>query len=136
MEAQAATSTGAATKTLPAGDTVVALDRGRTAERGGVRAGRRDSVRRRALALSDMVAIVGAYLLVWVVDPPPGTLVERAPLLAALPLSELSVLVHLLEPPFANSTTPVPVLAMPADRYLFGQFAPAVVEPLQLVLHA
>jgi exopolysaccharide biosynthesis polyprenyl glycosylphosphotransferase len=86
MEAQAATSTGAATKTLPAGDTVVALDRGRTAERGGVRAGRRDSVRRHALALSDMVAIVGAYLLVWVVDPPPGTLVERAPLLAALPL--------------------------------------------------
>src|SRR5438552_184251 len=35
-------------------------------------------------------------------------------MLAALPLSELSVLVHLLEPPFANSTTPVPVLALPA----------------------
>jgi exopolysaccharide biosynthesis polyprenyl glycosylphosphotransferase len=33
-----------------------------------------------------MVALVGAYLLVWVVDPPPGALLDRAPLLAALPL--------------------------------------------------
>ena len=43
-------------------------------------------MRRRLLAFSDVLALVAAYLLVWAVDPPPGDLIDRAPLLAALPL--------------------------------------------------
>jgi exopolysaccharide biosynthesis polyprenyl glycosylphosphotransferase len=83
MEAHAAATTEAASTTLPAAEAVV-----RPATAGVVarpRAGRRDSVRRRALAFADCAAVILAYLVVWAVDPPPGTLSERLPLLAALP---------------------------------------------------
>jgi exopolysaccharide biosynthesis polyprenyl glycosylphosphotransferase len=46
---------------------------------------RRDSLRRRTLALADVVALVVAYALLWVVDTPPNSLTSDLPLLAALP---------------------------------------------------
>ena len=44
----------------------------------------RDSTRRRLLALADVVGIAGAYAGVWLVDPPPGHILDRLPLAAAL----------------------------------------------------
>jgi exopolysaccharide biosynthesis polyprenyl glycosylphosphotransferase len=47
---------------------------------------RRDSVRRRSLAIADVTALMAAYALLWVVAPPPNSLLDDAPLIAALPL--------------------------------------------------
>jgi exopolysaccharide biosynthesis polyprenyl glycosylphosphotransferase len=46
---------------------------------------RRDSIRRRLLALGDVLALVVAYGLVWLVVPPDADVSERVLLLAALP---------------------------------------------------
>src|SRR4051794_2780396 len=86
MEAQAAASAEAASTTLPAGESVVPLERAAPRRAARTSAARRDSVRRRSLALADMLGLVGAYLLVWVLDPPPGALGDRLPLLASVPL--------------------------------------------------
>ena len=48
---------------------------------------RRDSFRRRGLAAADLAGIVIAYLCVWAVSPPvAGDVLDRLPLLGALPL--------------------------------------------------
>jgi exopolysaccharide biosynthesis polyprenyl glycosylphosphotransferase len=47
---------------------------------------RRDSMRRRALALADMLALLGAYGVLWIVAPPPNSPWDDAVLLVALPL--------------------------------------------------
>ncbi len=47
---------------------------------------RRDSLRRRLLAIADVVGLSAAYGVVWLVIPPSGSLEERLPLIAALPL--------------------------------------------------
>jgi exopolysaccharide biosynthesis polyprenyl glycosylphosphotransferase len=83
MEAQAASGTEAAPRTLR--DGLAATPTERRAAR-AVRGSARDSIQRRLLAFADVGALVGAYLLVWLIDPPPGDLIDRAPLLAALPL--------------------------------------------------
>jgi exopolysaccharide biosynthesis polyprenyl glycosylphosphotransferase len=48
-------------------------------------ASRRDTVRRCLLAVSDMLALVAAFGLVWVFLPPPAALSQRLALAAALP---------------------------------------------------
>jgi exopolysaccharide biosynthesis polyprenyl glycosylphosphotransferase len=45
----------------------------------------RDTWRRRALALADVLALVVAYGGMWLIEPPTGALIERAPLLGMLP---------------------------------------------------
>src|SRR4051812_39322595 len=47
---------------------------------------RRDSMRRRALAAADMVALLAAYGVLWLVAPPPNDPLQDLPLLAALPM--------------------------------------------------
>jgi exopolysaccharide biosynthesis polyprenyl glycosylphosphotransferase len=47
---------------------------------------RRDSMRRRALAAADVLALLGAYGAVWLVAPPPNSLAHDLVLLVALPL--------------------------------------------------
>jgi exopolysaccharide biosynthesis polyprenyl glycosylphosphotransferase len=47
---------------------------------------RRDSMRRRALACADVLALLGAYGLLWLVAPPPNTVTHDLVLLVALPL--------------------------------------------------
>ena len=48
---------------------------------------RRDSTRRRLLAVADVAGIIVAYLCVWMVSPPvAGDVTDRLPLLASLPL--------------------------------------------------
>src|SRR5947207_175297 len=51
-----------------------------------VPAPRRDSLRRRALAAADMLALLGAYAVVWLIAPPPNRPLHDAVLLVALPL--------------------------------------------------
>ena len=51
-----------------------------------VPAPRRDSMRRRALAVADMLALLGAYAVVWLIAPPPNKPLHDAVLLIALPL--------------------------------------------------
>jgi len=51
-----------------------------------VPAPRRDSIRRRALAVADMLALLGAYAVVWLIAPPPNKPLHDAVLLGALPL--------------------------------------------------
>jgi exopolysaccharide biosynthesis polyprenyl glycosylphosphotransferase len=47
---------------------------------------RRDSMRRRALAAADVLALAGAYGLLWLLAPPPNSLAHDLVLLPALPL--------------------------------------------------
>jgi exopolysaccharide biosynthesis polyprenyl glycosylphosphotransferase len=47
---------------------------------------RRDSMRRRALAAADMLALLGAYGVLWLVAPPPNSVAHDLVLLVALPL--------------------------------------------------
>src|SRR5207244_5727773 len=47
---------------------------------------RRDSMRRRALAAADVLALFAAYGLLWVVAPPPNSASHDLVLLVALPL--------------------------------------------------
>src|SRR5882672_4150343 len=47
---------------------------------------RRDSMRRRALAAADVLALVGAYGVLWLVAPPPNSVTHDLVLLVALPL--------------------------------------------------
>ena len=47
---------------------------------------RRDSMRRRALAVADVLALVGAYGVLWLLAPPPNSVTHDLVLLVALPL--------------------------------------------------
>jgi exopolysaccharide biosynthesis polyprenyl glycosylphosphotransferase len=47
---------------------------------------RRDSMRRRALAMADMLALLGAYGVLWLLAPPPNSVAHDLILLPALPL--------------------------------------------------
>jgi exopolysaccharide biosynthesis polyprenyl glycosylphosphotransferase len=47
---------------------------------------RRDSMRRRALASADMLALLAAYGVLWIVAPPPNSVTHDLVLLVALPL--------------------------------------------------
>jgi exopolysaccharide biosynthesis polyprenyl glycosylphosphotransferase len=47
---------------------------------------RRDSMRRRALAAADMLALLGAYGVLWLVAPPPNSVAHDLVLLPVLPL--------------------------------------------------
>jgi exopolysaccharide biosynthesis polyprenyl glycosylphosphotransferase len=47
---------------------------------------RRDSMRRRALAAADVLALLGAYGVLWLVAPPPNSVAHDLVLLVALPL--------------------------------------------------
>ena len=47
---------------------------------------RRDSMRRRALAAADVLALLGAYGVLWLVAPPPNSVTHDLVLLVALPL--------------------------------------------------
>src|SRR5437763_8226277 len=47
---------------------------------------RRDSMRRRALAAADVLALVGAYGFLWLIAPPPNSVAHDLVLLVALPL--------------------------------------------------
>jgi exopolysaccharide biosynthesis polyprenyl glycosylphosphotransferase len=47
---------------------------------------RRDSMRRRALAVADVLALVGAYGVLWLLAPPPNSVTHDLVLLIALPL--------------------------------------------------
>jgi exopolysaccharide biosynthesis polyprenyl glycosylphosphotransferase len=47
---------------------------------------RRDSMRRRALALADVLALLGAYAFLWLVAPPPNSVAHDLILLPVLPL--------------------------------------------------
>jgi exopolysaccharide biosynthesis polyprenyl glycosylphosphotransferase len=47
---------------------------------------RRDSMRRRALASADMLALLAAYGVLWIVAPPPNSVTHDLVLLLALPL--------------------------------------------------
>jgi exopolysaccharide biosynthesis polyprenyl glycosylphosphotransferase len=80
MEAHVAAEAEAASRTLPAG-TAATLARELKST-----STRRDSVRRRSLALADVSGLLVAYLLVWAIDAPPGHLTDRLALLAVLPL--------------------------------------------------
>jgi exopolysaccharide biosynthesis polyprenyl glycosylphosphotransferase len=61
--------------------------RGAVIDGADVAVSRRDSARRRALAVADVLGIVAAYACVWAVSPPTsGDIVDRIPLLASLPL--------------------------------------------------
>jgi exopolysaccharide biosynthesis polyprenyl glycosylphosphotransferase len=51
-----------------------------------VEAPRRDSIRRRALALADATALVLAYFVLWIVAPPPNPLQEDLLLIGVIPL--------------------------------------------------
>jgi exopolysaccharide biosynthesis polyprenyl glycosylphosphotransferase len=46
----------------------------------------RDSARRRALALADVIALVCAYFVLWILAPPPNSLQDDVLLLAVLPI--------------------------------------------------
>jgi exopolysaccharide biosynthesis polyprenyl glycosylphosphotransferase len=47
---------------------------------------RRDSMRRRALAMADMLALLGAYGVLWLLAPPPNSVAHDLILLPVLPL--------------------------------------------------
>jgi exopolysaccharide biosynthesis polyprenyl glycosylphosphotransferase len=47
---------------------------------------RRDSMRRRALAIADVLALLGAYGVLWLLAPPPNSVAHDLILLPALPL--------------------------------------------------
>jgi exopolysaccharide biosynthesis polyprenyl glycosylphosphotransferase len=51
-----------------------------------VEAPRRDSIRRRALALADASALIIAYFWLWLVHPPPDPIETDIPMLVAIPL--------------------------------------------------
>jgi exopolysaccharide biosynthesis polyprenyl glycosylphosphotransferase len=61
-------------------------DPGHVLHAANVETPRRDSMRRRALALADVLALLGAYGVLWLVAPPPNPATDDAVLLIALPL--------------------------------------------------
>jgi exopolysaccharide biosynthesis polyprenyl glycosylphosphotransferase len=61
-------------------------DPGHVLHAANVETPRRDSMRRRALALADVLALLGAYGVLWLVAPPPNPASDDAVILIALPL--------------------------------------------------
>jgi len=61
-------------------------DRGYVLHAANVETPRRDSMRRRALAAADVLALLGAYGVLWLVAPPPNSVAHDVVLLPALPL--------------------------------------------------
>jgi exopolysaccharide biosynthesis polyprenyl glycosylphosphotransferase len=61
-------------------------DAGAVLHAANVETPRRDSMRRRALAVADMLALLGAYGVLWLVAPPPNAVTQDLVLLPALPL--------------------------------------------------
>ncbi len=73
--------------TPQAPETDYLTQRGALIDGADVAPSRRDSARRRMLAVADVLGILAAYVCVWLVNPPTGgDLLDRVPLLAALPL--------------------------------------------------
>src|SRR5436190_10702159 len=61
-------------------------DAGAVLHAANVETPRRDSMRRRALAAADVLALLGAYGVLWVVAPPPNSVTHDLVLLVAAPL--------------------------------------------------
>jgi exopolysaccharide biosynthesis polyprenyl glycosylphosphotransferase len=61
-------------------------DPGQVLHAANVETPRRDSMRRRALALADVLALLGAYGVLWLVAAPPNSVVHDLVLLPVLPL--------------------------------------------------
>ena len=61
-------------------------DAGAVLHAANVETPRRDSMRRRALASADVLALLAAYGLLWIVAPPPNSVTHDLGLLLALPL--------------------------------------------------
>src|SRR5213596_1174514 len=61
-------------------------DAGAVLHAANVETPRRDSMRRRALAAADVLALLGAYGVLWLVAPPPNAVTHDLVLLVALPL--------------------------------------------------
>ena len=61
-------------------------DAGSVLHAANVETPRRDSMRRRALAAADVLALLGAYGVLWLLAPPPNSVTHDLVLLVALPL--------------------------------------------------